>query len=123
MTLPETSLKNVVVDSSVYRIVDEPSPFDGGGMTVSTTYLHPQKATRGHAHERDELYIFCRCENVVMQIGDERVIPIPGTHVYVPGKRFHRVFNFSAETDCVFISIFRGDAARPFIVKSESGAM
>ena len=91
-----------VVDDDRYCIQD----VDMGGFTLSETQLHPDKATRGHAHPWPEIYIGIRGEGVIELDGGKQTLPIfAGSRLIVEGNVHHRV---STEGGVTFACFFTG---------------
>ncbi len=86
-------------------------------LTLSTTYLKPGQATRGHSHEnQEEVYTFTR-GNATMVIGDIEHDALPGDTFLIKKGKFHRVINKSEIEPCAFTCVFEkydrsGDEAK-----------
>ena len=92
-----------VKDNEVYTIVDNT---DLEQLTVSTTTLHPDQETSGHAHPGiEEVYTFLSGKGV-MQIDDEEFPAEKGKTFTIPDGAFHKVYNSSSDEDLLFICVF-----------------
>jgi len=92
-----------VKDNEVYTIVDNT---DLDALTVSTTTLHPDQETSGHAHPGiEEVYTFLSGTGV-MQIDEEEFKAEKGKTFTIPDGAFHKVYNNSSDEDLLFICVF-----------------
>ena len=93
----------IVKDNDVYTIVDNT---DLNELTVSTTTLHPDQETSGHAHPGiEEVYTFLSGTGV-MQIDEEEFKAEKGKTFTIPDGAFHKVYNNSSDEDLLFICVF-----------------
>jgi len=92
-----------VKDNEVYTIVDNTELEQ---LTVSTTTLHPDQETSGHAHPGiEEVYTFLSGTGV-MQIDEEEFKAEKGKTFTIPDGAFHKVYNNSSDEDLLFICVF-----------------
>ena len=82
-------------------------------LVLSSTLLHPQKATSGHKHEgQEEVYIFMQGEGKIELIYPDKegiVYDVKqGTTVLIEDGVFHRVRNTSLQEPLYFICVFDG---------------
>ena len=94
----------VVKNDERYVVTDYSLP---DGLTLSTTELKPNKATRGHSHPTPEFYIFF--DECNLTLGSEvRAVKV-GDIVHVGPNEFHKVE--AAGRPCRFVSLFWGERA------------
>ncbi|MCK4496752.1 MAG: cupin domain-containing protein [Candidatus Aenigmarchaeota archaeon] len=75
-------------------------------LNVSMTVLHPDKATSGHSHEKEEeVYVFFEGSGE-MQLGEEKFGVEEGDIVLIQAGKFHKVFN-TQKKDLVFLCVFQ----------------
>lgn len=74
-------------------------------LTVSITYLHAGKETRGHEHGEVEEVYFCLSGEGKIQVGEETMPFSKDDIITIPMGTFHKVFNPS-QKDLVFMAIF-----------------
>jgi mannose-6-phosphate isomerase-like protein (cupin superfamily) len=91
----------IIKHNETYSVIDEMMD----NLVVSTTYLHPNKKTRGHSHkETDEVYIF-KSGTGIMVIDKEQINVGKFDIVKINSGAFHQVTN-TGKTVLCFICIF-----------------
>ncbi|KKN69203.1 hypothetical protein LCGC14_0443790 [marine sediment metagenome] len=89
-----------------------------GPYTVSETLLWHGQSTRGHEHERDEVYYFI--SGYGRMIVGEKSIDTPwGSVVYVGPNEYHRVENIGGVQPLRFLSFFVGEPGRPEVTSDD----
>ncbi len=97
-------------DNDVYSVHDTSDVLKN--LNASMTVLHPDKATGGHSHEKEEeVYVFFDGAGE-MQLGKDRFPVGKGDIVLIPAGKFHRVFNTSGKGDLIFLCVFEKYAGR-----------
>jgi mannose-6-phosphate isomerase-like protein (cupin superfamily) len=75
-------------------------------LIVSSTDLHPHKATTGHKHKgQEEVYVFVRGGGV-MELDGKKFAVYEGDTVLIQDGVFHRVH--AGAEGCYFICVFDG---------------
>lgn len=90
----------VVKQDDIYTVSD----FSMRNLVVSKTVLYPNKNTRGHFHDVDEVYYFVEGSGRI-KLDNELIDINAGDVVIVTPNVFHQVFNHG-ESDLIFLSIF-----------------
>ncbi len=106
----------VVVDDRRYAVLDA----SAGPYTVSKTRLRHGQQTRGHEHDRDEVYYFIGGYGR-MTVRDRTFEVSTDVVVYVGPNEYHRVENTSAIEGAPlwFVSFFVGAPGRPEVTSDD----
>ena len=112
-----TSEAKIVVDNTVYRILDL-NLYDSKGkivFTISTTTLKPGQQTFGHQHASDsEVYEFVE-GNGAMILDNTTINVKTGDYIFVERGQYHKVINHSKSSHLLFKCYFNGEINRPHL--------
>ena len=100
--------REIIKGAELVRVSERYGVYDLslGDLTFSLTFLNPGQSTRGHKHEKSEVYIFLRGKGIIEIDGERREVG-PGDFLFIKPNQFHRVHNPN-EKEMVFACVFSG---------------